>query len=516
MLSLSTALSFLSGGGAPVSGGAVTIPDEPYIEPENPIDPGDTGGGTTTDPDPTPPVLPITVTSRWHPAFSTTTLDGTRVATASDLTGLATVSAPTGAGPVVMTDALGQPFWRFEGESYLEIADALILSTRSMSVFMVGRFHQVVTRSPIFSLGRAATGAAPNTILSSFEASSDKNSVPLLQAYSYPRNTSYPTPEKMIPGAQMQVVGMAGRSNANGGTTLWMNTDRITAPQPYSVTDVPGAEIGRYAHAPGASGKWGRFDLYEMIVIDRSVTDVDGDTLVSDLMNAYNIAPITNQLVLEGDSIMQGTGDVTSGLRAEMVMTEPGAGLIGPDWRVFNMASSGSQVSGLITRRDATLGWPEHTLAGQNVVAVEIGRNDMTASGGQSPNQHYANYIAYLTEDFGSLSQSLFGRGWDVRTLVNIGSATALEVDITAYRALLRDPAFMIDTQTDAAGLYDGRMQLVNTDQITVNGDTLFATSLDASDVTYYAGDSTHPNITGCALRISGGDTPQNGIAYGL
>lgn len=31
MLGLSTALSFLSGSGTPVSGGAVIVPDEPYV-----------------------------------------------------------------------------------------------------------------------------------------------------------------------------------------------------------------------------------------------------------------------------------------------------------------------------------------------------------------------------------------------------------------------------------------------------------------------------------------------------
>jgi len=73
MLGLSTALSFLSGGGTPITGGAVTVPDEPYVPPE-PVDPpadpppdppseppsdpgdtGDTGGGDPTPPPPPPP-----------------------------------------------------------------------------------------------------------------------------------------------------------------------------------------------------------------------------------------------------------------------------------------------------------------------------------------------------------------------------------------------------------------------------------------------------------------------------
>lgn len=258
MLGLSAALAFLSGGAPPVSGGAVTVPNAPYVppEPEEPVIPDPVNPDPSDPiPDPAPPVLPVSVTARWHPAFSTTTLDGDRVSSASDLTGMADASAPLGAGPQAMTDALGRPFWRFEGDSYLEIADALVLSTRGMSVFMVGRFHQVSTRSTIFSLGRHASGAAPNTILASLETATDRDSVPLLRAYSYPRNASYPTPEKMVTGTQMQVVGMAGRSAVEGATTMWMNAERATAPQPYSVSDVPGAEIGRYAYSPGTSGK---------------------------------------------------------------------------------------------------------------------------------------------------------------------------------------------------------------------------------------------------------------------
>jgi hypothetical protein len=295
-----------------------------------------------------------------------------------------------------------------------------------------------------------------------------------------------------------------------------MNTERVTANEPYSRTNIAGAEIGRYAYSTGASGTWGRFDLYEMIVCDTALSDTDGDTLVSDLMTTYGIVPITNQMVLEGDSIMQGTGDVTTGLRADMVMTDPGAGLIGPDWRVINMASSGAQVAKLVERRNATFGWPLIMAPGQNVVAFEVGRNDLSPGGGKSAAQHYVNVVDYLTDDFGASSQNIFDRGWQVRKMVNIGSSVSLEPNIDPYRTLIRDPGFAIDTQTDAGAAYAGQMQLVHSDQITLNGNTIFADEVDANDTTYYAGDSTHPSIAGCALRVSGGDTPQNGIAYGL
>ena len=522
MLGLATALSFLSGGGAPVTGGSVTVPDETYVPP----DPVDTGGGTgdpPPDPDPTPDptpdplpaTLPITVTSRWSAAFSTTTLDGARVVTATDMTGLADLTATPGAGPVAMTDGLGRAFWRFEGDAFFEIADALSLSTRNMSAFMVGRFHQVKTRTAVLSLGRNAN-AAPNTVSAALETSLNTYSAPLLRAFAKPNNTGYVTPEKMITGSQMQVVGMVGREPANGGSMLWMNDDRLAIPNPIRVSDIPGGEIGRFAYSPGSSGNWGKFDLYELVVIDTAIDGTDGDALVAALMTAYDVVPIANQLVLEGDSIMQGTGAVSSGLAANMVLTDPGAGLIGADWRVVNMAGSGSKIDKLLQRRDAEHGWAQFTLPGQNVLAFEIGRNDLSTSGGQTPAQHYADVVGYLSDDFGASTTSILARGWDTRVMVNIASAASIEPNITAFRTLLRDPSFAIDTQSDAGSVHAGQVQLVDTDLITVGGDTVFSTAADAADVTYYAGDSTHPNITGCIVRVTGGDTAAHGIAFGL
>lgn len=459
-----------------------------------------------------PPDLPVSITTRWHPAHSNVTLDGGRVTRATDLSGLADASAPIGLGPTALTDPLGRAFWRFEGDSYLEIADALTLTSRNMSVFFVGRFHEVITRSPVFALGRAQAGA-PNTIQSALETAVEGDSIPALRSYSYPRNSNYPALAQMVTGSQMQVVGMVGATS--GDSHLWMNTNRSPLRDPYLVRDINGAEIGRYAHRPGRSGTWGRFDLYEMIVVDRAISGDDGDILVADLMHRYGIVPAVNQLVLEGDSIMRGTDPVTSGQAANMVLTDPGAGQIGTDWRVVNLASNGATIAKLRTRRDAPNGWVTTPLPGQNVLAFELGRNDLS-SGTQSAATHYANVVDYLSDAPQSGGQNMFAQGWHVRCLVNIASAQTLEAKITAYRALLRDPAFARDTQTDAGGAYAGQMQLVETDLITSGGDLIFATPSDAADLRYYAGDNTHPNATGCALRATGGDTPAHGIAYGL
>lgn len=512
MIGFSVGLNFLSGGGAPVTGGGITVPDDP-ADPGGGGDPGggDPGGGDPgTGPELT--TLPLTPAARWHPDFSTVTLDGTRVATATDLTGLAGVSAGTGEGPVEMTDGLGRKFWRFDGASFLTVADSLVIGSRSMAVFMVGRFHRIGVVSDVFSLGSATAGTASNANGSALLARRTNQGMPLLQGFSKPSTTNYPEPDMMVTGSQMQVVGMTGRANADGGSTLWVNDSRISAPQPLNRPGVAGAEIGRYAFAPGAAGNWGAFDLYELVVCDTNLTDAEGDSLTSALMTGYNIPTITNQLVLDGDSITQGTGEVTPALSAGMILTDPGDPQIGSSWRVVNLAASGSRMPNLLSRRDAALSWPDIKVpGGQNVLAFEIGRNDMSPTFATTPTELRNAVVAYLTDDFGTTTNSVLDRGWDVRILANIASSIDYEGVIGSFRSLIRDPSFAV-----AIGGQASQVTIIDTDLITVSGDTVFANAADASDVTYYAGDSTHPNIEGATARATGGDDPSRGIAAGL
>jgi hypothetical protein len=476
--------------------------------PVNPPPDPNTGGGGS-DPDPEPATLPLTPAARWHPAFSTITENAGRITGATDLMGLADVSASgTGLGPKIMTDALGRKFWRFEGYEYLNAANNLVLSSRDMAVFMVGRFHRVSNKCPVFSMGTVAGGNPANTLGAALEASVLSRSAPMVRGYSYPRNSTYPGAEWLVAGSQMQVVGVVGGSTV---TNLWINDRHADTTKPYPVIDVAGAEIGRYAKTPGSAGNWGTFDLYEMIVFDRQLTTPEAGGLTADLMAHYNIPSLTNQLVLEGDSIMQGTDDVTTGLAANMVLTGPNTGLLPPDWRVVNVASSGNQVGDLRLRRDATSGWPLLKLPGQNVLAVEIGRNDF-GSGGRSATSHYNNFVAYLNTS----STGVLNRGWTVRVMANIASGSSFTAKIEAYRALLRDPALLTDTGTGPTQPFAGQLSVVDTDLITDNGDLIFATTADATNTTYYVGDSTHLNVLGTALRMSGGDDPTKGVSYGL
>ncbi len=480
--------------------------------PPAPTGGGQTGGGGPTGP--TVVTLPVTPAVRWHAGASSVSTAAGRVTAASDLQGLAgVVEGGPGIGPQALSDALGRPFWRFEGDEYLTVAQDLVLSARDMAVFMVGRFHRISNKCPVFSLGADAFGTGANTVRPALEASSISQGAPLLRGYARPTDGLDPGAEWLVTGSQMQVAGMTGRTTGDGGTEIWLNDHSLSVAQPYNITGVTGAEIGRYARSPGPSGNWGTFDLYEMVVFDRHLTSAEGDAVSAALMAGYTIPSVAHQLVLEGDSIMQGTGDVTSGLAASMIVTAPGTGRLGPEWRVINMGTSGNQISNLLTRRDLADGWAAQTLPGpaRNVMAFEIGRNDLSA-GGQTGASHYLNVVDYIAH----ATDGVLARGWEVRVMANIAAAASLQSRVEAFRALIRDAQFAVDTDTGAGGTYAGKLSVIGTDLITDGGGTVFFDSTDAADQTYYAGDSTHPGITGAILRMTGGDDPALSVFYGL
>ena len=148
------------------------------------------------------------------------------------------------------------------------------------------------------------------------------------------------------------------------------------------------------------------------------------------------------------------------------------------------------------------------TLPGQNVVAFEIGRNDLGTA-----TTHYANVTAWLN----TATTGVLQRGWTVRQMANIASSSVLQPQIEAYRALIRNAQYLTDTQTNAGGAFAGRLSVVSTDLIEDGpGNPVFLTSADAADTTYYVGDNTHPTVLGALLRITGGSTPAYAVAAGL
>lgn len=460
---------------------------------------------------PSLPALPVTPHARWHPAFSTVAESGGRVVSASDLMGISDATeGGAGIGPKAMTDAMGNKFWRFEGEAFLTIANSLATIRASSAVFMVGRFHRIGGKCPVFSLGNQASATKAEMLSAQVVA----KSAPLLRSFgNYPRDATLPNANRTVAGSQMQVVGCASRGAGGGGTSIWLNKDRLDNGRNDTGSQT-GAEIGRNAATPGSSGNWGTFDLYDIAVYTQALSNAEGLAIVTALQAAYAIPDVTAQLILEGDSITQGTGLVTSGLACSMILTEPGTTHIPAHWRVVNVGTSGNQVADMVLRRDAPAGWPVLALPGgpaANVVAFEIGRNDWVA-GGLSASQHYANVVAYLTGVTGILQ-----RGWAVRAMANIaGPASLNDVYAYPYRAMLRDPQFLADTLSGLGQAFEGRVSVVSTDLIEHAGETRFFDGADAGNMTYYAGDSTHPAILGTEIRMTGGTTPHYGVAYGL
>lgn len=460
---------------------------------------------------PSAPDLPVAPTARWHPQFSQTTTSAGQVVTATDLQGHAGVSeGAAGAGPQAMTDAQGRKFWRFSGAEFLNVAAELVSDARDMSVFMVARVPRVGIKNNMFGLGARALSSHVNTNGTVLDVRSLNDQAGFIYAFGKSAATAAANSEWMIPGAQKQVIAVNSKSD---GQRVFINERSADLNRAFNITGAVGAEIGRYPFSPGSAGNWGVFDLYEMAVYAPGMTDAQALSVSEAMMAAHEVAPIQHQLVLEGDSITQGTDLVTEHFSCAAILTEPGSGRIPAGWRVTNYGVSGNQVPDLVNRRDASDGWANKPLPGQNVMAFEIGRNDWpTGGGGQTVEQHYDNVVAYLNTPASGVLQ----KGWSARVMVNIASATTLMPQITAHRAALRDPQFRIDTASDTGQAFAGKVSLVSSDLIEHEDETRFADEADSSNTTYYAGDNTHPSVLGAVIRMTGGDTPQHGVVSGL
>lgn len=467
-------------------------------------------GGVVGPPPPEPgalAVLPVVPAARWHPGHSVVTLEDGRVAMASDLMGLAPASQDVAASrPFAFGDGLGRLFWRFQNAHFLDVPVALATQLRDVSVFAVCREHRSDTSNAYFSLGNRAAGTNKTTNNSLLDTAQASSGAPFVRCASGLGSNEDPNVAWMISGSQLQVLGAVSRPTAEGGRRVWCNTRSRSISQISFNTSLQGAEIGRNAQS---GSNYGRFDLYELVVFDRGLTDAEGDAVVAALTDHWGIAPVTHQIVLEGDSITQGVGPVGSGVSSGMVLSEPGAGLLPPGWRVVNMAVSGATAADLVTRRDTARSWSNYLLPGQNVMAFEIGRNGFSTNPASAI---YDAVVAYLnTSGLGVLQ-----KGWAVRVMANIAGAPSQMDKIIPYRALLRDSQYLVDTGSGPGEPFAGQVSVIPTDLIEDAGAPIFLTAANAASTTYYQGDNTHPSVLGTALRISGGDTPQYGLGWGL
>jgi lysophospholipase L1-like esterase len=402
-----------------------------------------------------------------------------------------TGAATTGAK--YLTDALGRKFLRFEGYEFMSLAIAL--SNRNASVWVVGRNHRSTTSANFLTLGGGtaastlATSQALTTNASSFMRS---DSIAATQA------------DKVI-GCQLQVMGFTSRTTALGGKRFNMNAfSAESGTQSSSAIAGSSCEVGRNAFTPGSAGTWGTFDLYELIVYSTGQTNSDADTTSAALTTFWNIPTVTNQLVVEGDSITQQVGNTPtqtpdgpySGAGLGMLLTNPGGSNVMPSgWRVVNVGVSGNQTSNLLTRRDAANAWPNSKLPGRNVVICMIGRNNLGA-GAQTGAATYAG----ITPLWNTATTGYLQRGWEGKQAVNICVSSSLNSENTNLRTLLRASQFLNDCLAGSGQSFDGKLGIIRCDDIrnpNDASDTIFDTVVDATDTTWMQGDSTHPNAAG-------------------
>lgn len=469
------------------------------------------GGSTPTPtPTPTPVVLPTTPTIDYDARFSTVGQSGGRVTSVTDLRGLANMTeGASGAGPfVVADDGDGLPCWRFEGAEYLNGATSFVADNRNCTIFVVGRVHKGKA-TPIFGLGNAAAGTAVNAGSAQVRTAVVGSAAAYLYGGGVSAGTAASNKEYLIPGSQLQVIGVRSALTAGGGQRMMINRKSANVAQnTINAAAVQGFEIGRVPFAPGASGTWAQMDVYKIVAYNTALSDAQCDAISAALADYYNIPEITSQIVFAGDSITDGVGSVNSSTSIAMVASNPGYALRAPKTtRVINTGISGNTTVSLTTQRDASGTMYDNLLPGYNRIAVQIGRNNLGALA-QTGAQAYSAIVALLN----TTSTGYLQRGWTVYQAINIAVASALNTENTNLRTLLRAPAFLTDCLAGTGQTYDGKLLRIELPLITAGASgTIFDTVADAGDLTWFQGDATHPTVLGTAAMWSGVDTPANG-----
>lgn len=511
------------------------------------------GGGSAPVDGASPTTFSLAPTVHYHPASQTATLDGSsRVLSCPDLQGLASLTGTSfggsTVGPVEMTDALGRKFWRFRGTDYLLIANALnALSARAVTVMGVWRKHNHKAQTTNFFSPRylAYTDDTTNTTFAGGSVmralQSPSGSANFLAGASILASTDATNGYKIIPGCQLHVAGVCSRTTANGGQRLYVNNDVASVSQnSITSTNCTGGVIGG---VPGASNAVTAsnnfFDLYELAIWKATLSNAEADAAAAAMVSNYAIPAITKQFVLDGDSITDGIATSLSvspgsGDNIGMQLSAPGAGLVPDGYRVINLGTSGAQTSDTVTERDATNSTYSMLMPGgaaNNVVAIQIGRNDIAQSGGQMNSAMlYSAVVAMIN----TASTGMLQRGWKVTLVANISTAasatttnnlpgeTDLMARLTNFRALIADTTnhvplsqFLTDCSANTGETYDGLLDVLHLYDVTVSGDTKFKTSTDAQDTAsgYFDSDQTHLRVAGLELMVTGGDTPQYGYA---
>lgn len=487
-------------------------------------------------------------TVHYHFHSQSVAIDGnSRLTACPDRQGLAGLAAVSGTtAPRLMTDALGRRFLRFNGSEAAVIENALAgLANRGFTALAVARVHHARATCHILNPRFAAytsptVNTAANASIGLMRATVTSASANFLQAGPPAASTNATDCYKVIPGTQLQVLAVASRTTANGGTRLYCNSDFCdVAQQTTSVTGYIGAVVGASAGANNSEAPTlsvnNVLDIYELAIWTGELSNTVANAAVAAAVANFAIAPLDTNLVLDGDSIIDGvaTTQPESPAYARGIgsrLTEPGSSWIAANVRVLNLATSGNSVSHLVTKRDAANSvfaagrYPGG--AAKNLIAVQIGRNDLVATATTAAT-HYANVTALLN----TASTGYLQRGWRVAQVANIAGAnssipgspsdgpTTLQQRVESFRGMIMtgtaiNLTFAGDTLSGVGQTYDGLVSVLPVSEITVSTATKFKTAANAADAAggLYDNDSTHLTVGGCDLAISGGDQP----AYGF
>ncbi|MCE7798538.1 SGNH/GDSL hydrolase family protein [Sphingobium sufflavum] len=447
---------------------------------------------------------------------STPAVAGDWVALVQDRMTLASLTGNSSSdAPLLAVDALERKYLNFRSGAYMLIANALAsLNSQAITVILVGRPHKCRAANFFYprwrSDGTTANSARAGAMVLALPTGGTACFLASGPGTSF--SSAAVNKEKFVPGSQLQVMGMCSRTTANGGMRYGVNGDISTfsaAVQQTALTGMMGGVVGATPAAAGAVTQVTTtgFDLYEMMVYSGTLTDAQFDAAMAAATANWAIPAITRQLVLEGDSITDGVGDVQSDESLSAVLTRPGAEMVAGDCRVINLATSGNMVSHLVTRRDGTISMFDQLLGSgepaRNLVAVQIGRNHWPSQTGA---QAYAELVPLLN----TTTTGYLQRGWSVAAVVNIAPSAALIARCNEQRALMLS-SLLTDTLSGPGQSFEGRVSLLRLDLAGVGGQTRFEDSADATNLTYYQNDTTHPSAAGTAAMASGGD---NG-AYG-
>lgn len=403
-----------------------------------------------------------------------------------------------GLGALLETDANGNTYFRFRGYEIMEcqnVAGAL----RDFSCIVIGRYPCSPpvggARSSILSLGSRNQGTAIAN--QGAAAVSTLNPAGTGIAYLTAMGNMVTTlSDRYITamGTQLAVWGVNSRS---GTCHQYYNNERVVCAQPNNVAPggTPGWEIGCHSSSPESAGFLATQDIYEMVVYSPALSVADMDAAVAALVTAANIAPITNHLVVSGDSLTAGrstdTPAILPGQNVASRMTDPGAAWKLPgSWKVIPEAISGSTVASLAGRRDATNGIFSATRpGGRNVVAVHIGINDIL--GGATAATVRTRLKDYIQTTAGSVG--LVERGWEVELMTNTACAFGAQQAVVAtLRGLITDASFLTDALTGSGQAFAGKLRVRNMHLWAPVSPTIWETQAQAGVADYYGTDGLH------------------------